>query len=144
MFVRELPKSRAYGATRWLSPIKALLQLSLRYKTNDHLWFTFFHEAGHIVLHGKRETFLEGDRHSGSRTQEAEANQFACDLLIPPNDYEDLVQARPITADNVKRFAKGIGIAPGIVVGRLQHDGHLAYSELNGLKVRYEWAPKED
>jgi len=29
---------------------KALIQLSLSYKTNDHLWFTFFHKAGHRVM----------------------------------------------------------------------------------------------
>ena len=34
------------GAVRWLTPDTALLMLSLRYKTNDQLWFSFFHEAG--------------------------------------------------------------------------------------------------
>jgi hypothetical protein len=58
VFVPELPKTRTCGATRWLNPNKALIQLSLRYKTNDHLWFAFFHEAGHILLHGKRNVFL--------------------------------------------------------------------------------------
>jgi len=59
VFIPELPGTRAYGATHWLSPSKALIQLSLRGKTDDHLWFTFFHEAGHILLHGKREVFIE-------------------------------------------------------------------------------------
>jgi Zn-dependent peptidase ImmA (M78 family) len=144
VFVPELPKSRAYGATRWLNPVKALIQLSLRYKTNDHLWFTFFHEAGHIVLHGKRKTFLEGDGHTGSKSQESEADRFACDHLIPLHDYESLVEAKPITSDAVKQFAKRIGIAPGIVVGRLQHDGHLPYTHLNALKVSYRWVVEED
>ena len=58
VFVPELPKLRVSDATRWLAPNKALIQLSLRYKTDDHLWFTFFHGAGHILLHGKREMFL--------------------------------------------------------------------------------------
>ncbi|MCY4255742.1 MAG: hypothetical protein OXE51_06455, partial [Gammaproteobacteria bacterium] len=39
----------------------------------------------------------------------------------------------------VTAFAKKIGIAPGIVVGRMQHDGHLPRNYLNKLKVRYQW-----
>ena len=50
VFVPALPKTGVSGATRWLHPQKAIIQLSLRYKSNDHLWFTFFHEAGHIKV----------------------------------------------------------------------------------------------
>ncbi|MFV2073095.1 MAG: HigA family addiction module antitoxin, partial [Thermoanaerobaculales bacterium] len=57
--VQELPKTRANGATQWLSKDKALIQLSIRYKREDVLWFTFFHEAGHILLHGKRQVFVD-------------------------------------------------------------------------------------
>ena len=60
-FVPELPRTRVCGATRWLSPTKALIQLSLRYKTDDQLWFTFFHEAAHILLHSKKTIFVESD-----------------------------------------------------------------------------------
>ncbi|MBL8419274.1 MAG: hypothetical protein JNK92_01440, partial [Dechloromonas sp.] len=56
----ELPKTEVSGATRWLSPDKALIQLSLRYKSDDQLWFSFFHEVGHLLLHGKKEVFIEG------------------------------------------------------------------------------------
>jgi HTH-type transcriptional regulator/antitoxin HigA len=59
VIVKELPGCSVNGATFWLNPEKAVIQLSLRYRSDDHLWFNFFHEAGHIVLHGKRETFLE-------------------------------------------------------------------------------------
>ena len=59
VFVPELPGSRVSGSTYWLNSEKAVIQLSLRYKTNDHLWFTFFHEAGHILQNQKREIFLE-------------------------------------------------------------------------------------
>jgi Zn-dependent peptidase ImmA (M78 family) len=55
VFVPALPKTGVSGATRWINSNKALIQLSLRYRTDDHLWFTFFHEAGHILLHGKKE-----------------------------------------------------------------------------------------
>src|SRR5208337_831900 len=78
VFVPELPKTCAWGATRWVSPSNALIQLSLRYKTDDHLWFTFFHEAGHILLHGKRDLFVETDALAKSE-KELQADSFARD-----------------------------------------------------------------
>lgn len=128
----------ASGATRWLAPNKALLMLSLRYKTNDHLWFTFFHEAAHILLHRKKLMFLELN-HNGNGDEEAEANQFAADLLIPPR-YYDLFRTLANSNAEVNQFAKKIGIPPGIVVGRMQHEGFLPHSQLNDLKVRYAWS----
>ncbi len=80
--VPELPKTRANGATQWLSKDKALIQLSLRYKREDVLWFTFFHEAGHILLHGKRQVFVDSGKFTGE-VEEEQANRFAADLLIP-------------------------------------------------------------
>lgn len=128
----------AAGATKWLAPEKALLMLSLRYKTNDHLWFAFFHEAAHILLHGKKLLFLEG---TDGLTAEAEieANKFAADFLIPPDRVGALRYIRHTRADVVE-FAQSIGVAPGIVVGRMQHDELLPRHYLNDLKVRYRWA----
>lgn len=141
-FVRELPKCRVHGATRWISPSKALIQLSLRYKTNDHLWFTFFHEAGHILLHGKRLIFIEAGRASRA-PEEEQANRFASDFLIPPPALERLrapALQRRLSEAQVRSLAENVGIAPGIVVGRLQHEGWLPHTHLNGLKVRLEWS----
>lgn len=59
MIVPHFSKGRANGATRWISPSKAVIQLSLRYKWEDIFWFTFFHEAGHVVLHQKKQVFVE-------------------------------------------------------------------------------------
>ena len=126
----------AAGATRWLGSDKALIMLSLRYKTNDHLWFAFFHEAAHIVLHGKRKKFLEinGDETKSER----EADEFASNFLIPKEKAKDLLFLER-TATAIKAFADEVGVAPGIVVGRMQHEGYLAMNYLNRLKVRYTW-----
>jgi addiction module HigA family antidote len=138
-FVHELPRLRTSGATRWLSPTKALVQLSLRYKTDDQLWFTFFHEGAHILLHGKRDVFLEGDGKKSDK--EREADRFAADKLIPPQAYKAFVANRlHFSKASIQRFAADIGVAPGIVVGRLQHDGRLPVTHCNDLKRQFTWA----
>ncbi len=135
--VPELPKTGVSGCTRWLGG-KAVIQISLRYKSNDQFWFTFFHEAGHILKHGKKEVFLEGKGLDGEK--EEEANAFARDRLIPPADYRRFLQQWDgRSLDPIEAFADEIGIAPGIVVGRLQFDKRLRSSHGNGLKVFYEW-----
>ncbi len=84
VFVEEITGARASGATRWLTPSKALVQLSLRYRTDDHLWFTFFHEIAHVLLHGKKDVWIEGDSPAADDPREAEADRFSRDILIPP------------------------------------------------------------
>lgn len=141
VFVRELSKTRTSGATRWLTPHKALIQLSLRYKSDDMLWFSFFHEAAHVLLHGKRSLFLE--QRPEDPKVEAEANGFAQDILIPKSALSEFVREGNFSAAAMKAFADGIGIAPGLVVGRLQHDGHLPMTHLNKLKVRLRWKTEQ-
>lgn len=139
VFVKELPRIRTSGATRWLTPSKALLQLSLRYKSDDQLFFTLFHESAHILLHGKREIFLEDDEKENDK--ENEADRFAADLLIPPEDYSQFKPSKKYySKQDILDFASRIGIAPGIVVGRLQHDGKLRPSFCNDLKVKLVWS----
>lgn len=141
VFVPQLPRARVSGATRWLTPEKALIQLSLRYKTDDHLWFSFFHEAGHIVLHGKRDLFIEDGSTDGEEEQEADA--FAANILIPPDELEafldSLAPGRYPSTPDVVTFAQRIGVAPGIVAGRLQHDGRVPFTHFNGLKQHLAW-----
>lgn len=146
VFVPELPRTGLCGATYWITPTKALIQLSLRYKSDDQLWFTFFHEAGHVLLHNKREVYLEGNS-SISAAKEDEANKFAADWLIPPDQLSRfLAENRPYTINSasIMQFAQWLGIAPGIVVGRLQHDGVISFSACNELKQRYKWVEVPD
>ncbi len=140
VFVPELSKTRVSGATRWVSSERAILQLSLRYKTDDQLWFSFFHEAGHILLHGKREVFVEGppDADASQRDQkEGEADRFASETLIPSNDWKTfLLKGRYNAKAEIEQFAAAMGIAPGVVLGRLQHEGYVPLqSQWNDLKV---------
>lgn len=140
VLVPELPKTCTSGATRWLSSQKALIQLSLRYKADDHLWFTFFHEAGHILLHGKRDVFLEDEDGEMQTDKEKQADRFAADFLIPQKEFNRFKPTgKHYSKADVVEFARRIGIAPGIVVGRLQREELLPYSHLNGLKQSLVW-----
>ena len=137
-FVPELPKVRASGAARWITPNKALIQVNLRFKSDDQLWFSLFHEAGHILRHGKREVFVDdGGEHDD---KEEDANQFAANFLIPPRDYREFTaRTRHYSKAEIVDFAEQLGIAPGIVVGRLQHDGELPPANCNDLKRSFQW-----
>ncbi|MCK5797677.1 MAG: ImmA/IrrE family metallo-endopeptidase [Deltaproteobacteria bacterium] len=136
----------ASGATQWLAPDRAMLLLSLRHRSNDHLWFTFFHEAGHLLLHGKRMMFIEGVE-GLDEAHEAEADRFARDLLIPPaaaKRLATLTSSGRVSKARVRAFARDIGIAPGIVVGRMQKEDWLDWKFMNDLKVRYSLEDKLD
>jgi Zn-dependent peptidase ImmA (M78 family) len=134
----EIPKASISGAARWLTKEKALIQLSLKYKSDDQFWFSFFHEAGHLLKHGRKRVFVDYG-YSNDDDEEREANEFARDILIPPQ----YTQRLPLIAKSralVRAFAKEIRIAPGIVVGRLQHDKLLYPAAFADVKQKIVWA----
>jgi HTH-type transcriptional regulator/antitoxin HigA len=133
VLVPAIPKSHVCGVARWLNPHKALIQMSLYGRKNDKFWFTFFHEAAHILKHDKKDVFLDAlevDR--SDSPEEEEANQWARDILIPPRWAADLRRLKTKAA--VRQFAAQINLHPGIVVGRLQYDGFISNSWMNDLK----------
>jgi HTH-type transcriptional regulator/antitoxin HigA len=137
VIVRAPTGCRTSGATRFVSEAKALVQLSFRYRTDDHFWFTLFHELGHLLLHDCSSIFLE-DAGLITTHEEDEANEFSAQTLVPP-DHQDEMLCLPADHRTIMRFAKRIGISHGIVVGQLQHHKILAPDKLNRLKVRYDW-----
>lgn len=80
VFQREISKTCLFGAARWIDGERPLIQMSLRMKSNDHFWWTFFHEAAHIVLHRGRN-FADDENASGDGP-EAEADAWAKDMLV--------------------------------------------------------------
>lgn len=121
--VRDVGGTRASGASRFVSPNRAVVQLSNRGKRNDKFWFALFHELGHLLLHSKRDTFMqfEGATAGGTGAQvEEEANDFAGRLLIPADAEPELLAIR--TPADAVALANRLGIAPGIVAGRFQRE----------------------
>jgi HTH-type transcriptional regulator/antitoxin HigA len=103
VFVRAPAGCAASGATRFVSPKKAMVILSFRYLSDDHFWFTIFHEIGHLLLHGDDLTFIDWD--DGVKNKmENEANAFSERVLIPQSRREELMDLEP-RRESIIRFA---------------------------------------
>lgn len=126
----------ASGATYFPPGGTPLVILSFRHLSDDHFWFSFFHEAGHVLLHGNR-LFVELPG-SVPNEREREADEFASLALIP-TEFQDEMRSLDRSRYSLVRFARRVGVAPGIIVGQMQHAGILRYNQLNSLKRRYRW-----
>ena len=130
-----LPKAPISGATWWKGK-NPIIQLTGRYKTNDRFWFDFYHEAGHIMKHGKKEIFLEDLEGSPiDKEKEQEANQFAQRYLFPQVAFEKLVSKKMFNDSDIAEYAARYDTHPAIVVGQLQHSGVMGYHQGNHFKV---------
>lgn len=129
--IPAVPGLGIHGATRWVNA-RPVIQLSLLWKSDDQLWFTLFHELGHVLLHGDRDLYLAGDATAAER----EADAFASDLLIPAAEVARLPRHRDLAC--VRALADEWGIAPSIVLGRAQHLTR-DYAWGHELKTRIEF-----
>jgi len=153
VWVPELPHTGISGCARWLTDKKALIALSLRYKTDDQMWFTFFHELGHVVLHRRRRSFVldnaaedVSDRiiDPQMRQYEDEANRFSADTLISPRALSEFLKKKDLRSEAIYSFSEEVGIGPGLVVGRLQYEGVLQPHQGNAFKQKLSWRSSED
>lgn len=123
-----LPKTRLHGSTRWINNM-ALIQLSNQYQRNDIFWFTFFHEAGHILKHGKKDVFVEGLQYTADgQIKEDEANKFAVKYTFSEKEEGALYQKIINEVDKVKfinQYAKEINTHPATIIGRLAKKGKI-------------------
>jgi len=136
--VKELPKVPWFGASKWLSPEKAMILLNLRGKRDDLFWFAFFHEAGHVINDNKKDLYIN----SGDKTDpiEVRADEFAADMLIP-RKYESEIRMIRSKAE-ILQIARKLEVSPGIVVGRYQHLTGK-YKLFNDLKTRFSWSEQQ-
>lgn len=134
IYTPNLPKAPISGAARWFHNTP-LIQLSGRYKTDDHFWFTFFHEAGHIIEHGKKDVFLEEVQGTViDKGKEEEANKFATSWLLTDEQLEEIIANKPLSESKIVAFAKRFRTLPGIIIGRLQNKKLLSHSMGNHLR----------
>ncbi len=121
------------GAT-FMDGKKIVIGITTRGRDADKFWFSLFHEIAHVVLGhvGKAGGISEED--------ERAANQWAEDALIHKDDFLRFKEDGNYSRESVLLFASKQGIAPGIVVGRLQMESLIPFHTLNDLKTKYEFA----
>lgn len=134
---KEFKNGAVNGAAKWLSEEKGLIMMNIRGKYSDIFWFTFFHEAGHLLEGSKKRSHFVDLSTTDKDIEEEKADNFARNLLIPRIHYSELRTLK--TAQSVKDFARKIHIHPGIVVGRLQHEHLIKNSSMNQLRSKCEW-----
>ncbi len=140
--VRHFPRTGANGVARWLSADRAMIQLSTMRSWTDIFWFSFFHEADHILERQKKRAFVNGI--NDEPAEERAADVFAMETLIPVERWNAFVEADLFPAVRVEAFAAELDIAPAVVVGRLQHEDRIGHQHLNHLRPRIIWQAEED
>ena len=138
VFEPALSRTKLYGSARWLEGDRALVQMSLRMKKNDHFWWTFFHECAHLILH-RGKNFAD-DRPGEGDQFENEANDWAKELLVGRDRFARFLKTKPQTRKEVISFAESINLHPGIVVGMLQHERIIGFQHMNDMKDTFEIA----
>lgn len=139
-----LPKAPISGSTRWLRNTPCI-QLSGRQKRYDTFWFSFFHEIGHILLHGKKDIFLESiDYDDKQKEKEMEADCFAARTLLTQTEEDEIVENGDFSENTIKEFARKFSTHPSVIVGRLQHKKHIGYWQDNQLIEAFDLFPKTD
>ena len=130
VFLPHIKGSFLQGAT-FYDGKKIVMGLTVRGKDADKFWFSFFHELAHIIYGhiGKTDGANQDD--------EKGADEFARNTLIPEEDFTHFVDNCYISKPTIVNFAKQMKVDPGIVVGRLQKEGFILYSQLNDLKKQY-------
>lgn len=139
VYVPHFPGTGVSGAVRWVGN-NPLIQLSIYYPWVDIFWFNLYHEIGHLILHGKKDKFIEFDDKELSTVQDKElqADDFAKEALIPMKIYSKFME-KPLTKAGVIGFAKALNIHPSIVAGRLCHDKKTNWKSVSSLRPRLEF-----
>lgn len=109
--------------------------ISGRFKTHDHVWFTLFHEIAHLLLHyDPKQAVVSYEELASDETKDEEANELARDFLVDATDYAAFKNVGDYSEGSIRRFAISQGVSPDMIVGFLQHDHEIAFSELAYLK----------
>lgn len=132
VFVPYFKNTKVNGASRWISG-KAVIQLNTKGSFSDIFWFTFFHEIGHILLHGVKDQFIDYNNMDKDE-KEKEADAFASNVLIPQNEYKKLLNSGKLNQTKIASFAHLNGIGRSIVYGRLAHDNLVSWRTIGHLR----------
>ena len=120
-----------------------IMCLTIRRARADIFWFTLFHEIAHVIHGDYKAKFV--DFSSESSEAENRADVFARDFLIPPEEYLAFtMEHRSPGWEDIEEFARKVHVQPFIVLGRLQKDEIVDWSEYSDKVVRYKWIEQDD
>lgn len=133
-----LPKAPINGSTRWINDAPCI-QMTGRHKRNDIFWFTFFHELGHILLHGKKDIFLEDIEYADKQKEkEEEADAFSSRTLLSQAEENEIIRQGDFSANTIRYYAEKFNVHPAIIVGRLQHKKVIPFTAHSTLIEKIE------
>jgi len=126
IFQRKGDKTPVDGVSFWSNGSPSI-GMSLRYSRLDNFAFTLFHELGHVYEHlinNNKAEFIdltpnEEQKEYKNLTEEKEANSFAQNNLINPNNWEVFFLNRRFDDESIVKFAEENKIHPCIVRGRI-------------------------
>ena len=133
-----LKNSNIGGVTKWNSfDQSVMVAINDCGKDADKFWFSLFHELGHAIKNHKRQMTISYTKNNLEDEEDKAANEFASNSLINREEYLLVVNNKSFTEKSVKEFAKQQGVAPFIVVGRLQKDGYVGWDRFQKIKTKY-------
>lgn len=130
----NLSGSKISGATKKIGN-NIMLMVNDRRLNSDTFWFSLFHEIGHIM---RGDYGISFEEESGEK--EEAANEYAENMLIPHQKYEQFLKKGNFDISSIRAFSEEIDRDPGIVLGRLLNDKKVQYNDnsLSSLRHKYK------
>ena len=135
-----LKNSGINGAVKWISQEQVVLAMNDRKLNADTFWFSLFHEIRHVLQQKTKTVFISSsvkEIQDINSKLEKDADTFSQNYLIPIKEYRAFAPSRYTSDAEIIAFAHKIGIHPGVVAGRMQHDGVLPPNRCSQLKEKY-------
>lgn len=137
-----LNQSPVRGISKFINHHTGLILITTKYNSDYVFWQTFFHEAGHLVLHSKEMVFSEkGDLLiAASQELETQADDFMLSHILYPYRIEDVIvmfnkklmySAKEKSWRNICQIAQKINISPSLLTGILKSQGVIPYNYFN-------------
>ena len=136
----HLKNAGVNGAVKWVSGDRVVLAMNNRGLNADKFWFSLFHEIRHVLQQKIKTVFISSSMEEMidiNNALEKDADNFSNNYLIPPAELSKLAPTKFTSDDEIVAFAKSIGIHPGIVAGRLQHENIIPHNRCSKLKEKY-------
>lgn len=129
-----IPNSKVRGAVTKYDEY-LMIYLSKRFKRIDSLYFALMHEIFHIVNkdYEKEKVVITYEESE----QEIISNEAARNFFIPNETYEQIIKSllsKEITAEELIIQANKHKVVIDILIGFLQRDNYIKYSEFNHLR----------